>query len=272
MGTSKELSTNELYELLVKANEEQTKDIKEQIQRSTEIQNETIRTLSGKLEKLSNRCLYLERKSRKNNIIIFGLKINDDKLLANETIAMLNNLLGLNYYAGDINNIYKIGKDSNPPIVVEFISFLRKIEIFKDAEKLKKLKEKNIAISNDLCEEDRQDQKLLRRHLKDAREKKLNANIKGNKLEINKVLYTISQLKNGDIDLENNISDSEVDTSQEEEENAVLEQNQANSEISNERVKIRGREEGDRIKKKERRKQDKTPSPTLKTYRSTRKK
>lgn len=270
MDTNKELSTNELYELLVKVSENQTRDLKEQIKLSIETQNKTIKIANEKLEKLANRCLYLERKSRKNNIIIFGLEIKEH--LLKETITTLNSLLNLNYSESDINNIYKIGQGSNPPIVVEFISFLRKIEVFKDLDKLKKLKEKNIAISNDLCEEDRKEQKLLRKYLKEAREKQLNAKIRGNKLEINNILYTVNQLENGDINPENSSSDSEVDTYEEaEQENAALDGNHSDAEKANIEIK-KGNKEGGRQAEKKESKQYKTPSPTLKKYRSTRKK
>lgn len=155
----------------------------------------------NRVKKLEQRCLYLERRLRRNNIVIFGLSI-DGTDLSNQTLLKLNSLLDLNITIRDINNIHKIGKNSTPPIVVEFVSFLQKKEIFSNTEKLRALKGTGISISNDLCEEDRRKQKILRKYLKSAKEENRQARIVGDKLEIDKELFTISDLEDSDDDTE----------------------------------------------------------------------
>lgn len=72
------------------------------------------------------------------------------------------------------------------------MSFLKKCEVLHN---LKRLKGTNVFIVHDLCKEDREEQKILRAHLKSARSKNLLASIKGSTLFVNGEAYTIDQLK-----------------------------------------------------------------------------
>lgn len=65
-----------------------------------------------------------------------------------------------------------------------------------------------MAVSNDLCEEDRRDQKILRRHLKEAKENNVPAKIKSNRIEINGKWYTAKDLENTDAEVEETSHDS----------------------------------------------------------------
>lgn len=57
------------------------------------------------------------------------------------------------------------------------------------------MKGTNIYITQDLCKEDREDQKILRDNLKSAKSKNLPTKIIGKKLQINGDIYTIDQLR-----------------------------------------------------------------------------
>lgn len=159
---------------------------------------------------MESKCLFYERKLRKNNIVVFGLDNVNKSDLAEYTLEKLNKALDLNFKINDVNNVYKIGRSEKPPVVVEFISYLKKIEIFKDIEKLRTLKGKGISVSNDLCKADRENQKILRKHLKIARSQNQQVRLKGNKLEIEGVLYTVEDLEGG---AETDSSDTDSDTS-----------------------------------------------------------
>ncbi|KAG5888839.1 hypothetical protein JTB14_019104 [Gonioctena quinquepunctata] len=56
--------------------------------------------------------------------------------------------------------IYKLGKDRKSPIIVEFVSYLKKLDFFLNKEKLIKPKDIRIAIANDICKEDQEEQKI----------------------------------------------------------------------------------------------------------------
>lgn len=183
-----------------------------QINKNTNDSLRILKKTEKRICELQKRCNYLERKLRKNNIIIFGLTL-DGSDITSQTITKINNLLDLEFTVNDINNIYKIGNSSNPPIVIEFLSFLKKQAIFKNPEKLKSLKGTNISIANDLCREDRENQKILRKHLKLAKEKNQNARIVGHRLEIDGKFYEANDLEysdESDYESENN-TDSQGD-------------------------------------------------------------
>lgn len=213
-------------------------------------------------QKLQERCLFLERKVRKNNIVVFGLDIEDSKLIE-ETISTLNKHLGLNITANDINNIYKIGKSKQPPIVVEFISFLKKLEIFKNPEKLKALKGTNLAISNDLCEQDRENNKILLKHLKIARSENKPARIRGSKIEISNVLYTVKELEDCS-DTEFYETDDQVSESESENETDSTQEKQGQVKQLD-RVKTKNKQDQIDAKKRKREKKD---SPEIRQTRN----
>ncbi|CAH1113533.1 unnamed protein product [Psylliodes chrysocephalus] len=77
-------------------------------------------------------------------------------------------------------------------LILEFISFLKKQEIYKN---IKKLKGTGVAIANDASYEDRTKQRILVHHLKEAKIQNLSARIKGFSLEIEDKLYTVEDLK-----------------------------------------------------------------------------
>lgn len=186
----------------------QTKQITHDIKPDLEDINRRLYGQKQRIERLEDRCLFLERKVRKNNVVIFGLAVDNSELAVN-TLKQINQLLDLIFSINDINNVYKIGKSDNSPIVVEFLSYHRKIEIFKNKEKLKLLKTKKVAISNDLCMQDRKDQKILRQRLKQAKQDNLQARIIGHKIEIEGKSYTARDLEE---------TESECDTYQDESE------------------------------------------------------
>ena len=97
-------------------------------------------------------------------------------------MSELNTLLKINLLPTDINNIQIIGKTQKPPVLLECMSFLKKSEIFPN---LKHLRNTGISIANDLCPEDREQQKYLRDLQLKAREQNLDAKIRGAKLLIN---------------------------------------------------------------------------------------
>lgn len=203
---------NQLFELITQANEIQSRKLTE------EIKNDIIITLEGFSKKidetieqnllLQKKCASLERKIRKNNIIIFGLVPQKETLLS-DTLGSLNQFLELTLSKSDINNIYTIGNSDKPPIVIEFLSFLTKSEIFKN---IQKLRGTGVSITNDLSVEDRKEQKILYSHLKTARQQNLQAKISGNRLIIDSNPYTAEQLQHLEAISEINSTEQSSDT------------------------------------------------------------
>lgn len=185
-----QLTNQELFNKLEQIINTVSRELKEEIKSIKNNINQEIKNLERKLEEIDDRIAFIERGRRKNNIVIFGLKTDQENLLKT-TLSQLNRIFGSHLQEKDINNLYIIGKKDT--VVVEFISYLQKEKIFRQ---LFKLKGTGISISNDLRPEDRKLNKILVKHLKEARAKNQKAYIKNFKLYVNGTPYTIEQLEN----------------------------------------------------------------------------
>lgn len=116
---------------------EEGKENKEELKREIQLEKETIirrlseqdnkiDLLTKKCKDLEAHCKSLEKRSRKNNILVFGLQIPDGGNLLNNTVIELNNLLEVQIKDSDINNIYLLKSAKIAPIKIEFMSFLKK--------------------------------------------------------------------------------------------------------------------------------------------------
>lgn len=178
-------------ENVAKLLEKQTENINRNIEDKIKIIGKNSQTI----KQLEGRCLHLERRIRKNNVILFGLSL-DGTDLAEQVLQKLNDLFETAFTIAEINNVYKIGKSKSPPVIVEFVSFLRKSEIFKKPDKLRALRGTGISIAHDLCQEDRKNMKILRQHLREVRAKGQEAKIVGTKLKIGDRFYSAAELNN----------------------------------------------------------------------------
>lgn len=135
---------------------------------------------------------YADRKSRRNNIIIFGLNKPVDKPTPKFVCEELHRLLEIELTDADIDDCYRLGKTENSPIKLELISNLKKRSIFSKA---KHLKGTPVRLANDLTEEQRRDFKILKENLHQARTNtSLKSYIRGNRLVIGSKEYTVEDL------------------------------------------------------------------------------
>lgn len=234
---------------------EQTRVIKDEFQAAIKKITAKEAENEKRVKNLEHRCTLLERAIRKNNIIIFGLEAGEESLI-DIIVQKINSLLKLNIDVRDINNARKIGKKARPPIVVEFVRYQTKSLIFQQKEALRQLKGTNIAISNDLCRADRIRHRILREHLKIAREKNIRARIKGFAIEIGGKTYTPEELENPDSESEDdNYSGSGLENDIEEDGGTFSSGNGKKTDS------VEGGDSHTAVKRK-RKKQ--TPSPTVK--------
>lgn len=107
--------------------------------------------------------------------------------------AEIKKLLDIDVSEADINNFYSLGNKENCPLKLEFVSHLKKVSILRNA---KKLKGTNISIANDMTTKQREENKILRKHLFIAKQNNNNTcYIKKNQLYINNKIYTAHELK-----------------------------------------------------------------------------
>lgn len=253
----KELTIHDLYVLIEKTAKEQTDKITNELNEKFLQVGNNVDSIKHDIGILQRKNLTLERNRRKNNIVVFGLTIAHADLVTT-VISELRQRIGVELEERDINNIYYIGKNktNHRAIVVEFVSFLKKLTIFKNVSKLKGT---GIAISNDLCREDRETNKVLVKHLKIAKQQQLQARIKGNKLEIDGELYTVEELeKTAERESENSSeSESEINTDR-----------TSGGEVNSGPIVRMQEEKTDTLKqqKKKRKRSDKNSPPFLRNY------
>nr|CAI5821898.1 unnamed protein product [Callosobruchus analis] len=193
-----------IMEIIDKANQRQTNDIKGEIEniKKAVLEAESKRIdLEGKLLLAQDKIHKLEKNFIKNNIIIFGAILTEGNTILEKVIHFLNRTLNASLTPHDINDVYTIGKKEEKPIIVKFTSYLKKIEILNKCKSIKNYNKENntkILITNELTEKEQEEQRILRSHMKEARNKNLLAYISKGKLTIGKETYTVDDLKNLD--------------------------------------------------------------------------
>lgn len=140
---------------------------------------------------------FLKQESIKRNIVVFGLNKKRVDITAEKLCRDLNGLLDTDLSEKDLSDFYPLGKTDNCPIKIEFISNLRKKAVMKNCPKLKG---KGVTIANDLTQKQRAEIKILRKHLFLAKQegKYKDCFIKGNKLNVNGIIYTADELERVD--------------------------------------------------------------------------
>lgn len=157
---------------------------------------EKLRKLDSKQDFTQDRLLKLERRSRQNNLVIHGLAAPRHELVA-IVLGFFNQTLELDFTEDNFKNIIFLGRTNSRPILVEFLNFQKKQLVFKN---LLKLKGTNIFVAHDMCLEDRVTSKALIPYMKKIRQEDRRAYIRGLKLVVDGVSYSLKQLEEGALD------------------------------------------------------------------------
>ncbi|XP_072945564.1 uncharacterized protein [Epargyreus clarus] len=115
------------------------------------------KNLKLKVERLEKEIEYLKKEKRNNNIVIFGLKEDNNSTLEllSVVLKIFRERLELNVEEWEVNKIHRIGKinkesDKPRPVLLSFVNSLKKKEIMK---KKNLLKNKRIYITEDYPKE-----------------------------------------------------------------------------------------------------------------------
>lgn len=202
----------ELLKSLLASNNEIKEEIKQnRIALSTEIRelkedlHTEIRELKGEiqvLEKevsgLKERLRRVEGDAKKYKLMIYGLEEEEKGDLLQDIgncIELFTQKLGLDCRFTDLRNVYRVGKPIDGhirPVSIETSSIFLKNDILKHA---KKLKGTSIFITPEYTKEDYEERKILRKYLKEAREKKQTAQIRNKKLLVEGREFSVEELK-----------------------------------------------------------------------------
>ncbi|CAG9812583.1 unnamed protein product [Phaedon cochleariae] len=152
--------------------------------------NNKIVSLEEENTKLKERISQLDSRSRRNNILVFGLQ----SATPLEGLYQFRDTLEIDLDLKDINNIYFFPAKTNKEKVLklELLSYLKKIEILKN---LHKLKNKNWYVVDDLSPEDQSINKALRQHLNRAKQNGIQATIRRNHLIVNNSKFSLEDLE-----------------------------------------------------------------------------
>ncbi|KAL3275399.1 hypothetical protein HHI36_020163 [Cryptolaemus montrouzieri] len=146
----------------------------------------------------------------KNNIVIFGLNKALEEISIDSNGESLKSLVGVNVVETDIADIYPLGENTNCPKKVEFLSYSTKNEILS---RRSKLKGTNVVISNDLTHQQRKENGILGKHMKNAGTNGKQVYIKGNRLVVENKVYTIEDLEEDEIEsVEGNLEEKTSNT------------------------------------------------------------
>ncbi|KAG5881169.1 hypothetical protein JTB14_035676 [Gonioctena quinquepunctata] len=74
---------------------------------------------------------------KKNHIVSLGIQTDKNDNLAEIDTETLIKDLEVDIKLDDVDNAYKLGKSATSPIVIEFISFFKKLKIFQTETKLR---------------------------------------------------------------------------------------------------------------------------------------
>lgn len=197
-----EISNNTLLELLTKKIDQKFDELVSNIKRENEsltqqllAANRNIDKLEKEKQILADRVTILEKRTRKNNIAVFGLEIQTDNF-TESCIAQINSLLQINITQADISDIYQPKNNPKAPVIVELLSAFKRREIFsKLKDNADALKKSKVFITNDLSLEDREILKILRRKKAEAEKDGQVAKIFGRYVVIDGVKYGYRELQ-----------------------------------------------------------------------------
>ena len=148
---------------------------------------EEIKELNTKLEKIyyiEEKIESYERKNKRNNIIISGLKVDVNKERAKDEIEkFVQKNLNVQIKAKNVNKI------NNKRCVIELESFEKKLEVMKNKSKLKSIEGDKIYIDNDLTKKEIQIQKKIKEIANEERLNQKQVKIGHQKIFIEKELY-----------------------------------------------------------------------------------
>lgn len=190
-----EMTLTEVYNNLQKLIRGSVDEIKSQIldiHKKVQQIEEAVTTLKIENKNNTKKINSLETEVKKNNLILFGIEEEIEEDLLNKVLNFFDVTLNTKICASEIDCVYRFGqKQKVRPILVKFVSRHKKSTVLKKGVLLKNTK---ISISNDRTKEDREIQKILREHLKIARNENVKAKIVRNKLQINNKYLSVDQL------------------------------------------------------------------------------
>lgn len=102
----------------------QIREIKYELNSVINQQQEKITALEIENKKLQKAVIQLQRKVRKNNLVIFGIKETQTNITEQVT-KIFKDILEIEILSSDINDVYEVGRNGTDkkPVIVELNSY-----------------------------------------------------------------------------------------------------------------------------------------------------
>lgn len=142
-----------------------------------------------------NVILHLERKLRRNNIIMFGVPDTQNKSLLDVVLDIIVQQLEVDLEKQEVNNVFRFSKNKKTgprPVVLELTTYWKKQQIMRNKARLKG---GSVIIADDLSEDDRIKRRVLYRHYVAAKNSGQSARLFPNGLQIDGEYRTYDYLK-----------------------------------------------------------------------------
>lgn len=195
------ITLDDLYKLIKEGNNNlktEINDLKHEIKNELKILKFENQELKKENSLLKNKLEQIEKKQKKYNLCLYGLKCEEAKTKEN-LIQILEEDLKINCNIRDFRDVYRIGKTTNKPrpVLMEVSNYYLKQDILtKAASYSETLKKKQIYFTPDYTTEEYTKRKTLNKFLKEAKEKNYKAKIVKNKLVVNGKEFSYEELCN----------------------------------------------------------------------------
>lgn len=209
---SENISNKDIFVLLqeiIKQNKEsrdaitlEIQKLKEDVAQDIKLLRQENQILKAENEQLEKRVLEAERKSKKFNLIFYGLEEQHNEISdIQKLLHVVNENLQIDCKYTDLRDIYRLGKPSENktrPVAIEVFNYALKTDILKNT---KKLKGSGIYISHDYIKEDYEERKILYSNFKEAKKNGFEAKIQKGALIMRNKTYSVEELKSNPITL-----------------------------------------------------------------------
>ncbi|XP_044760480.1 uncharacterized protein LOC123317918 [Coccinella septempunctata] len=168
-----------------------------------------VHRLEEENKNLKEKIQQMDKRSRRNNLIIYGIK-SEGNNVEEETKKLLEDKLEINCPEEIIRDIYKLGKGELSPILLQAYNQKSIHRILNSAHKLKN---SGVNLAPDYTPEEREARRTLVKRMREEKERGNQSYIRGNALIINNQKHTLEEIIAGEKERGGNREQNSASTS-----------------------------------------------------------
>lgn len=150
-----------------------------------------ITTLEKTVQKLEKKLVDLEDRSRRNNLIVYGIRERTDESVESLTKEVVDNVFSsvLRVNVSSVERIHRLGRkqpDKHRPVILKLMDYREKMSVLKNCSKLKGT---SISVSEDFAPATRQIRKHLWNSTAEIRKTGVKVQLVHDKVKIDKKVF-----------------------------------------------------------------------------------